>query len=159
MSKRFHNANKFSKAFTLSELIIAVAILGILSAVAVPTFFSQLLSTKQKSCMLTMNNVLTTAMILVSRDEDANSWKDLNDENAVMTINGPAKQNKFSTITVSEDYKLSMAKSGTLYTSECIPIKPSLANYNVRGCNDTQNGALQIKSGDGKTPAQAPICN
>ena len=105
-----------------------------------------------------MNNTFTTAMRAAANGK-VNGWNDLNKIAAVMTSSGPAKGDSFQTLILNDDYRFAMAHSSPDYIAECMPIETSLANYNVRGCLNTQSGAIQIKSGDGKDPAETPVCN
>ncbi len=139
--------------FTLTELVISIAILGTLSAIAVPQFFSQLQSAKQTTCIVFMTKTLST-VTGASAEGDPKGWDDLHEYSAVMSTNGPAKGKDFSTdISINEDYDFSMTDTSPLYKAECIPINSSLAKYNALGCVNIQSGAFQIKQGDGTTPA------
>ena len=139
--------------FTLTEIVISVAIIGTLSAIAVPNYFSQLQSAKQRSCTVFMTKTLST-VTGASAEAALRGWDDLHEYSAVMTINGPAKGANFSTnLAISEDYKFSLKDSNPLYEAECIPTNSSLANYNILGCLNIESGAFQVKQGDGTTPA------
>ena len=149
--RRFEALN--TKGFTLTELLISVAILGTLSTIAVPNFFSQLQSAKQRSCTVFMTKTLST--VTGAREEaEPKGWDDLHEYSAVMTTNGPAEGADFLTdLTINEDYKFSLKDSNPLYEAECIPTNSSLANHNILGCVNIESGAFQVKQGDGTTPA------
>ena len=150
--------NISGKGFTLTEMITAMAILGILTSIAVPTYFSQLLKAKQNSCIIATTTTLS-AVLGAAGEAPPKGWDDINNYTAVMTTNGPAKGSDFSNkLDLNEDYKFSMVDSNPLYETECIPIDTSLANYNVLGCVHIETGAFQIKQGDGTTSATKPIC-
>lgn len=152
-----------TRGFSLTELLTAVAILGTLSAIAVPNFFSQLQSAKQRSCTVFITKTLST-VTGASAEAAPKGWDDLHEYSAVMTTNGPAKGANFSTdLTINEDYKFSLTDSNPLYQAECIPTNSSLANFNILGCVNIESGAFQVKQGDGTTPAgttpaTTPIC-
>jgi prepilin-type N-terminal cleavage/methylation domain-containing protein len=146
-------------AFTLVEIIVATAILGMLSSIAVPSFVTHLLLSKQKTCIITTTTALT-ALMQAASDRQAAGWDDLSEYSPVMTTSGPAKGSNFTAeLTLNDDYKFSIDDSSPpIYKAQCIPINSSLANYNVLGCVNIETGAFQIKEGDGTTPATKPIC-
>ena len=146
------------KGFSLTEMLTASAILGILTSIAAPSYFSQLYRAKQNSCIVFTTTTLS-AVVGAAGDAPPEGWDDVNSYSAVMTASGPAKGALFlNQLVLNEDYKFSMAESNPIYETECIPSDTSLANYNVLGCVNIETGAFQIKEGDGTTPATKPIC-
>lgn len=146
------------KGFTLTEMLIAVAILGILTSIAAPSYFSQLLKAKQNSCIIFTTTTLS-AVMGAAGNAPPKGWDDVNNYSAVMTTGGPAKGSNFSNqLILNKDYQFSMAESNSVYETNCIPINTSLAKYNVLGCANIETGAFQIKEGDGTTAATTPTC-
>ena len=152
--------NRLAKGgFTFVEIIVATAILGILSSIAVPSFVEHLLLAKQKTCIITATTALSSLMQAAS-DSQAIGWNNLSEYSPVMTTSGPAKGSDFTTeLALNDDYKFSINDSNSpVYEAQCIPTNASLTNYNVLGCVNIETGAFQIKEGDGTTPATKPIC-
>ena len=148
-----------ARGFTLPEMLSTVAILGVLTSIAVPSYFSQLLKAKQNSCIIFTTTTLS-AVMGAAGEAPPKGWNDVNSYSAVMTASGPAKGVNFlNQLVLNEDYKFSIADSNPLYESQCIPINSSLTNYNVLGCMNIETGAFQITEGDGTTPATTPKCN
>ena len=142
-----------ARGFTLPEMLTTVVILGLLTSIAAPSYFSQLLKAKQNSCIIFTTTTLS-AVMGAAGDASPKGWDDVSDYKAVMTKNGPARGADFSNqLELNEDYKFSIAESNPTYKTECIPTDTSLANYNVLGCANIETGAFQIKEGDGTTPA------
>ena len=147
-----------ARGFTLPEMLTTVVILGVLTSIAAPSYFSQLLKAKQNSCMIFTTKTLS-AVMGAAGDAAPKGWDDVSDYKAVMTKNGPARGANFSRqLDLNEDYKFSMNESNPNYETECIPTDTSLAKYNVLGCVNIETGAFQIKEGDGTSPATKPIC-
>ena len=148
-----------ARGYTLPEMLTTVAILGVLTSIAAPSYFSQLVKAKQNSCIVFTTTTLS-AVVGAAGDAPPVGWDDVNNYSAVMTTSGPAKGSDFlNQLVLNEDYKFSITDSNPLYESQCIPINSSLANYNVLGCVNIITGAFQIKEGDGSTPATKPTCN
>ena len=147
-----------ARGFTLPEMLSTVAILGVLTSIAVPSYFSQLLKAKQNSCIIFTTTTLS-AVMGAAGDAPPVGWDDVNNYSAVMTASGPAKGSDFlNQLVLNEDYKFSITDYEPLYESQCIPINSSLTNYNVLGCMNIETGAFQITEGDGTTPATEPSC-
>ena len=148
------------KGFSLTEMLTATAILGILTSIAAPSYFSQLLKAKQNSCIIFTTTTLS-AITGAAGDAPPKGWDDVNSYSAVMTASGPAKGDNFlNQLVLNEDYKFSINGSGLPeYKAQCIPINSSLTNYNVLGCVNIETGAFQITEGDGTTRATTPTCN
>jgi prepilin-type N-terminal cleavage/methylation domain-containing protein len=149
-----------TQGFTLIELVVAVAILGILSSIALPSLFNQLYRSKQQACAAEMSLAMTTSLNFYNENGyEAADWADLNEINAVMTVNGPASNPGFSEIQISNDYKMSASKSqADIYNFLCSATNPAASNYDVKGCMRLLNGALQINLGDASAPAKTTVC-
>ena len=148
-----------ARGFTLPEMLTTVAILGVLTSIAAPSYFSQLLKAKQNSCIIFTTTTLS-AVMGAAGDAPPKGWDDVNSYSAAMTASGPAKGDNFlNQLVLNEDYKFSITDYEPLYESQCIPINSSLTNYNVMGCVNIETGAFQITEGDGTTRATTPTCN
>ena len=145
--------DKNINGFSLTELLAAVSIVGILSAIALPNYSKQVERTHQSGMAAFMEQVLVR--IVSSKEEiglPPTSWFELGNQAAIMTKSGP----------VSEDNgKLDeeIAWSEGNYTIKRIDDKLD-ANYfviaaentrnekmNVLGCIDLITGASDVKLG------------
>ena len=61
---------KLKKAFTITELVIVIAVIAILAAVLIPTFTHVVNNAKVSSAMQTCRNALTDYLALVGGDDD-----------------------------------------------------------------------------------------
>lgn len=61
---------KMKKAFTITELVIVIAVIAILAAVLIPTFTHVVNNAKVSSAMQTCRNALTDYLALVGGDDD-----------------------------------------------------------------------------------------
>ena len=96
------NETDICKGFTLTELLIAIAIVGILSAVALPNYFNQVQKTRQNEAATTLTQVQTTIAAFV--DEMGllpGGWDDLNKITPLMTPEGPAEKKNFSSVSIA----------------------------------------------------------
>ena len=78
--------------FTLTELLTAVSIVGILTTIALPNYTKQMKQTDLKSCASTLALVQTSTMLF--NDEFSTPprhWADLNSMSPLLTTNGTAK--------------------------------------------------------------------
>ena len=151
---RKKNKNKAS-AFTLSELLITVAIVGILSAVALPNFFSQLQKTHQSEAAATVAQIQST--IVAYTDEygvEPSTWSDLSEITAVMTSSGPAgaaegdMDEPIELISGKYTLTRSSGETGTTFTLEASSVNNNGADYNVMACLDLDTGASDLRLGN-----------
>jgi prepilin-type N-terminal cleavage/methylation domain-containing protein len=156
--KKHCQSKLLNKAFTLTELLISIVILGVLSSIAIPRFFGQLQRTCQDEAANNLNLLANSASAYKDIYGVApTTWSDLNDISAVMTTTGPATGDLTNgIITPSCDYKLSKssASSGDQFIfialpppyTEDAPFKEK-DMYNVVSCFDLSNGASDLKKG------------
>ena len=149
---------KLQRGFTLTEMLIAVSILGILSSIALPTYMSQINRSRQNEAASTIAQIQTT--IAAYADEFGilpSSWADLNDTSAVMTDTGPASKDNFQAITLAGGfYDVSISNTDNLFTITAT--RDETPNLNVIACVNLTNGASGINKGTKAAAASAPNC-
>ena len=149
---------KLQRGFTLTEMLIAVSILGILSSIALPTYMSQINRSRQNEAASTIAQIQTT--IAAYADEFGilpGSWADLNDTSAVMTDTGPASKDNFQAITLAGGfYDVSISHTDNLFTITAT--RDETPNLNVVACVNLTNGASGINKGTKAAAASAPNC-
>lgn len=147
--------NKKSQGFTITELLVAVSILGLLSSIAIPKFTQQFTKAKQSEAVATLTQLQQKLASYVDvYKAPPPSWKSLSDYSLVMTSSGPASETTaFTTTSITlpgNNYAVDAKLFATnLYTLSATP-KNSQAiqdGYNAIACLDLNNGATDYKKG------------
>ncbi len=168
MANKLRTAQAEVKGFTLTEVLITIVIVGILSAVALPNYFRQVQRTRQNEAAATLAQLLS---IVAAYDDEYRSppttWKDLSDITAVMTDSGPAAAgNGILTDNITlpgGHYQVSRntPNNGSYYIfmAAPMPVQASTQDYNVMACVDLVTGASDVKIGtrDDSADADAQI--
>ena len=169
--------NQFNSGFSLTELLASISIIGILSAVALPSYTNQL----SKRCQGDPKSIISQAMMQAQAYNDefgtpATGWSDLDKIATLMTSDGPATGNSFFPIELptceyklwakqeDNDYLFVATKKDVVGTpAPLLPIKPEPDDngefitaadnvgdeFNVVGCLNVATGASDIKGGNG----------
>jgi len=144
--------------FTLSEVMVATVIVGILSSVALPNYLNQVNRSRQNEAASTIAQIQTT--IASYADEFGvlpSRWIELNDISAVMTDDGPANQDNFQAITLAGGYyNVEIKPVGNLFTITAT--SDDNPNLNIIACVNLTNGASGINQGTKAAEASAPNC-
>ena len=150
--------------FTLAEVLITVAIVGILSSLALPNYLRQMQKTRQSEAVAAMSQLQNTIVGYV--DENGihpNNWKELNETSAIMTPTGPTAQNNLGWLTMASSgctttnkncYTFKITRDKDSYTLKAKPMNINSANYNVLACIDLKTGASDLRKGTGSKAAQ-----
>ena len=153
-------SKKRISGFTITELLVAVGIVGLLAAVAIPRYSSQLCRSETVEAESTIASL--QAIISASIDETGVypvDWDDLTRVAVIMSDSGPVSGSFANKMTLPNGkYRLSIeGPTATIYqiTAERIDGCP---DRDVRSCLDVSTGASDLNRGDGSTNAAAPIC-
>ncbi len=150
--------SKKPRGFTLTELLTTVAIIGILSSVALPNYVNQVNRTRQNEAASTISQIQTT--IATYADEFGllpSSWADLNNINAVMTDTGPSQKDSFEAITLAGGYyEVDISQSGNLFT--ITSTSTNAPKLNIIACINLTNGASAVSKGTNSVAAENPNC-
>ena len=95
---------KKANGFTLTELLVAVGIAGILSSVAVLNYIDQVDQSRQRETASKIAGIQTIAAYADEFGQLPNNWADLNGTSVVMTNNGPATRQDFNPINLPGEY-------------------------------------------------------
>ena len=160
---QFENLPTFCQGgFSLTELLVAVSIVGILSSIALPSYLKQVTKTHQNEAATTLSQLQQKLASYVDVFKaPPPSWKAFSDYSLVMTASGPASETGSVTTTAinlpGNNYRVRIETAGTnLYTFLAEPLNQSRLNegYNVIACLDLNNGASDIKKGPIKRSPQ-----
>ena len=147
-----------SRGFTITELLAAVTIAGILTTMALPNYINQINRSRQNQAASTITQIQTT--IAAYSDEFGilpSSWADLNDTSAVMTDTGPATKDSFQPITLADGfYDVSISNTDNLFTITAT--RDDEPNLNIIACVNLTNGASSINKGTKADAASIPNC-
>ena len=153
-----HKKSNRTNGFTLSEIMITIVIVGILSSVALPNYVNQVNRSRQNEAASTISQIQTT--IASYADEFGvlpTSWSELNDTSAVMTDDGPANSNTFDAITLAGGYyDVAISNTDNLFTITAT--RDDEPNLNIVACVNLTNGASGINQGTKTAAASAPNC-
>ena len=151
---------KQESGFSLTELIMAVSIVGVLSAIAIPNFRGQLCRAESAEAEATIGSI--KSIISAFADETGvipTSWDELNSISAIMTNKGQATGNLSSAITLpNENYSITVTNPSEFEFTLKAGRLEHCKKRDIVACIDLSNGASDLKRGDGITNAANPIC-
>jgi prepilin-type N-terminal cleavage/methylation domain-containing protein len=156
--------NKHANGFTLAEILIAIAIIGILTSLAMPRFFKQYQRTCQAEAATKLNLLANSASAYKDIYGTApTQWEQLSSISAVMTKTGTADNDDGeltnAIIVPSCDYEISRSsdKSGEEFIFNAVPTPKNGDKevFNVMSCFDLKTGASDIKLGGKDVPGKA----
>ena len=85
------NICKAAQGFTLTEMLISVAIMGVLTSIASPPLIENLHRARQSEASSLLSQLAVSAATYKDEFGEApTTWEDLSEISAVMTANGPA---------------------------------------------------------------------
>ena len=146
--------------FTLSEIMVTIVIVGILSSVALPNYVNQVNRSRQNEAASTISQIQTT--IASYADEFGvlpESWAELNNTSAVMTDDGPATKDNFEeVITLAGGYYDVKIDNDNDNLFTITATRDEAPNFNIVACVNLTNGASGINQGTKATAASAPNC-
>jgi len=150
-----------SEGLTLPELLISVAIVGLLSAISLPNYMNAIKAARQKDVA---NQISTIATSIGAYQEEflanPSSWDDLSRMSPVVTNSGGAKGNTFTPITSPNGgyYTIAISSTGNLLSLSGTPVSSGSTNWDIKSCLNTQTGISDLKLGNGTTAATNPLC-
>ena len=163
-SKNFHDPRLRIQGFSLVELLVTVAIIGILGAIALPQYFSQVQKNRQNEAATVLSQIQTTIAAFV--DEMGilpTSWQDLNKITPLMTPEGPANQNNFGWIKIASGgcsetqqdhcYEVNAKETDQIFILTAQSKHADASTYNVVACLDLRTGSSDLKKGSGSKAA------
>ena len=144
-----------NQGFSLSEVLVTVSIIGILSSISFPSYMSQMRRTQQRETETIVSQVMfQTASHFDEYGLRAEGWDDLDDVATVMTDTGTASGATFASITLpGANYTLEANRNVNDYIFTAIPTDTNANGFNVLGCINVSTGASNIQAGDGTNAA------
>ena len=144
-----------NRGFSLTEVLVTVSIIGILSSISLPSYMNQMRRTSQRETETIVSQVMIqTASHFDEYGLRAEGWDDLDDVTTVMTDTGTASGATFASITLpGANYTLEANRNANDYIFTATPTDTNANGFNVLGCINVSTGASNIQTGDGTTAA------
>ena len=186
MEKQTENL-KNGTGFTVTELLIAVGIIGILSAVALPNYTRSICKTKQSEAIGELSMIQSAIMTYTDeRGAPPENWGDINEIRPISTTLNNKKTFASGTLDLTnlqtlrnENYQLCAeakkikiafdATSDKCYGTDSSFIntinilatpKEQCPNFDVQACINTQTGVTDLEQGNGSIAASTNLlCN
>ncbi len=147
--------------YSLTEILVSVGLLGILTSISMPTYFEEVNKSRQKETQ----SVVSTIPTIISAYIDATGelptkWDEISSIATVMTNDGPATGELTSPIILPNgNFELSVAgPTDSIYTLTATPrVVSDAANpeeidedrFAIQSCFNVSNGASDLKRGMG----------
>ena len=149
---------EIGNGFTMTEMLVTTAMVGILSSIALPNYLNQVNRSRQNEAASTISQIQTTIAAYADEfGELPKSWAELNDTSAVMTDDGPATKENFQAIKLAGGYyNVSIDNTDNLFTITAT--RDDEPNLNIVACVNLTNGASDINKGTNAAAASAPNC-
>lgn len=159
--KTKQNSHQNEQGFTLTEVMVTVLIVGILSAIALPNYFTSVQRTRQADVVGQISQIQTTIQAYADEFLAApTSWDQLARLAPVMGNSGAVTGANLSAFDSPNGgtYSISAASSGNIFSITATPKQASLANWNIKACVNISNGVSQVQRGSGSSPAANAVC-
>ena len=146
--------------YSLTEILVSVSLLGILSSIAFPTYFEEVNKSRQKEAQSIVSSIpAIIGAYIDATGELPTKWDELTSIAAVMTNDGPATGELSSPIILPNGkYELAVAgPTDSVYTLTATPRDISDATepeeidenrFAIQSCFNVSNGASDLKTGD-----------
>jgi type II secretion system protein G len=128
----FRKKSKKRKGFTLIELMIVIAIIGVLAAIAVPNFSAARRKARAKACIANMK-LLENALQQYDMDNPPGSNAGANATTSVCPNGSPVSTTQFS-----------LAQSGYVQKDPACPVLAQTTSYSVARRGATQGYAIYV---------------
>ena len=155
-----NNRNPPINGFTLIELMVAISIVSILSAIAVPKYLQQVQKARQSDTANQINQILTT--IQAYREEfldDPSGWNDLARITPVKQDSGIAKGSSYSAISSPNGGHYSIAiQKGNPFSITATPRQSKQAGWSIKACINTTTGVAELKKQTPGSSTPNPVC-
>ena len=173
--------------FSLSELLISVAIIGILSAVALPNYTKSICKTKQSEVISEISMIQSAIMTYTDeRGVLPSTWEDINEIRPITTTSNNNKTFANGSLDLTniqilrnDNYQLCAEKQKEKITfnstnNSCSGIGTSFINtinilatpreqcpnFDVQACINTRTGVTDLEKGNGSVAASTKLqCN
>ncbi|WP_026469782.1 pilin [Aliivibrio logei] len=122
------NKRQGQKGFTLIELMIVVAIIGVLSAIAIPAYKDYVSKSQAASALATLKSLVTPAELIIQEEGTLSS--------AISTLGISAGSNTLGTLSIEDNKDIKFLFNGGNLDTESMTMK---RNSNT-GWNCTKTG-------------------
>ena len=151
---------KSNNGFTLPETMAAVAIVGILSSIAVPNYVGQICRSKSTEAITSIGSLQTIITAYIDETGvNPRKWDDLNSISAIMSNDGEMSgELSKKWVLPNGNYEITIsAPSNSVYNITAEP-KDGCENRTIKACLNVSTGASKLNKGDGTTNAANAVC-